>query len=61
MKRLKSWYEEETIPGAINISFKVVNSGDLKVIQGLFKVLGVKVDKQGNFYFANAKELAVFL
>lgn len=58
--RLKEWYESETIPGAINIPFKIVNSKDPKVIQTLFKLLGAKVKEDGSFDFTKAKELAVF-
>ena len=58
--RLKDWYEAETIPGAINIPFKIVNSKDPRVIQSLFKLLGVKVKEDGTYDFTQAKELAVF-
>ena len=58
--RLKNWYEAETIPGAINIPFKIVNSKDPKIIEALFKLLGAKKKDDGTFDFSGAKELAVF-
>jgi len=58
--RLKSWYEAETIPGAVNIPFKIVNSKNKKVIDELFTLLGVKIKADGSYDFSNAKELAVF-
>ncbi len=58
--RLKNWYETETIPGAINIPFDIVNSDDPKVTERLFELLGAKKRKDGTFDFRSAKELAVF-
>jgi rhodanese-related sulfurtransferase len=58
--RLRSWYESETIPGAINIPFKLALSDNPKVITKLFTLLGAKPKGDGTFDFSNAKELAVF-
>jgi len=58
--RLKSWYELETIPSAINIPYTVIQSADKKVAQKMFSLLGMKVEKSGTWNFDDAKELAVF-
>ena len=58
--RLKSWYELETIPSAINIPYPVMESGDKKVIKKVFKAFGMEEKKDGTWDFSNAKELAVF-
>jgi len=58
--RLKSWYELETIPSAINIPFTMFQSDDRKVAKKVFKLLGMKVKKDGKWNFDNVKELTVF-
>lgn len=58
--RLRNWYESETIPGAVNIPFKLSQSNSPKVIEKLFTLLGAKANKDGTFDFSNAKDLAVF-
>jgi len=58
--RLKSWYELETIPSAINIPYPVMESGDKSVAKRVFTLLGMKVAKDGTWDFSDAKELAVF-
>jgi rhodanese-related sulfurtransferase len=58
--RLKSWYELETIPSAINIPYSVMESGDKKMISKVFRLLGMKVAKDGSWDFSKAKELAIF-
>jgi len=58
--RLKSWFELETIPSAINIPFPVMQSASRKKAELIFKILGMKVEKDGTWNFENAKELAVF-
>ena len=58
--RLKSWYELETIPSAINIPYTVIQSADKKTTEKIFKILGMKVEKNGKWNFKNAQELAVF-
>ncbi len=58
--RLKSWYELETIPSAINIPYPVIESGNKKVIKKVFTLLGMSVDKNGKWNFSKAKELAIF-
>jgi hypothetical protein len=58
--RLKSWYELETIPSAINIPYTVMQSADKNTAQKIFKILGMKVKKDGKWDFTDAKELAVF-
>jgi rhodanese-related sulfurtransferase len=58
--RLKSWYELETIPSAINIPYSVMESGDKKMVAKVFRLLGMKVSKDGSWDFSKAKELAIF-
>jgi len=58
--RLKSWFELETIPSAINIPFPVMQNADKKKAELIFKILGMKIESDGKWNFANAKELAVF-
>jgi hypothetical protein len=58
--RLKSWYELETIPSAINIPFPIIQNASKKKAEMIFKVLGMKVKKDGTWDFSNAKEIAVF-
>ena len=58
--RLKSWFELETIPSAINIPFPVMLNADKKKAEEIFKILGMKVEKDGTWNFDNAKELVVF-
>ncbi len=58
--RLKGAYRLETIPGAINIPFTVVQVDSKRVTNSLFKALGAKVNKDGTYDFTNAKDLAIF-
>ncbi len=58
--RLKSWFELETIPSAINIPFPVIENADKKKIEMIFKILGMKVKSDGSWDFSNIKELAIF-
>jgi len=58
--RLKSWYELETIPSSINIPFPIIQNASKKKAEMIFKILGMKVKKDGTWDFSNAKELAIF-
>jgi len=58
--RLKSWFELETIPSAINIPFPVIQNATRSKAERIFKVLGMKVKKDGSWDFSKAKELAIF-
>ena len=58
--RLKSWFELETIPSAINIPFTTLQNASKKKIEKIFKILGMKVKKDGSWDFTNAKDLAIF-
>jgi rhodanese-related sulfurtransferase len=58
--RLKSWYELETIPSAINIPYTILENGDKKSALKLFNALGAKIKKDGNIDFKNAKTLVLF-
>ena len=58
--RLKSWFELETIPSAINLPFsKIVNTKKEKITH-IFKLLGMQVGKKGKWNFKNVKELTIF-
>ncbi len=58
--RLKRWFELETIPGAINIPFPVVQKTKKEKIAKIFKILGMKVKSDGSWDFSHAKEMVVF-
>jgi hypothetical protein len=58
--RLKSWFELETIPTAINIPFTTVTNGSKEKIGKIFKLLGMKIKSDGSWDFSNVKELAFF-
>jgi len=58
--RLKSWFELETIPSAINIPFSVVESADKKKMGKIFEILGMKIKSDNSWDFSKAKELAIF-
>ena len=58
--RLRGFYQLETIPGAINIPFPLVQVDDKKIIDSIFKALGVKIKSDGSYDFSNAKEIAAF-
>ena len=58
--RLKSWFELETIPSAINIPFPIIQNASKKKAKMIFKILGMKVESDGTWDFSGAKEIAVF-
>jgi rhodanese-related sulfurtransferase len=58
--RLKSWFELETIPSAINIPFPVMQNASKAKAEMIFKILGMTVDNDGTWNFDKVKELAVF-
>lgn len=58
--RLKSWYELETIPSAINIPYVLIQSADKDMAGKVFSLLGMKIEKDGRWNFDEAKELVVF-
>ena len=58
--RLKSWFELETIPSAINIPFPVMQNASKEKAKRIFMLLGMTVDNDGTWNFSKAKELAVF-
>lgn len=58
--RLKSWFEVETIPSAINIPYTAVENRSKKKTKALFQVLGMKIEANGNWNFSKAKELLIF-
>jgi len=58
--RLKSWFELETIPSAINIPYPVIQNASKAKAEKIFKLLGMEVKKDGTWDFSKAKELAIF-
>jgi len=58
--RLKSWYELESIPSAINIPFPVLENASKAKAEKIFKILGMKIKNDGSWDFSKAKELAIF-
>lgn len=58
--RLKSWFELETIPSAINIPFPIMLDADKEKAEKIFKILGMRVEADGKWNFDNVKELVVF-
>lgn len=58
--RLKSWFELETIPSAINIPFPIMQNASKEKAKKIFTLLGMKVKPDGSWDFSKAKELAVF-
>ena len=58
--RLKSWFDIETIPSAINIPFPVIQNASREKAKKIFQILGMKVKANGDWDFSNAKKLAVF-
>lgn len=58
--RLKSWFELETIPSAINIPFPIMQNASKAKAEKIFKLLGMKVKPDGSWDFSQVKELAIF-
>jgi len=58
--RLRSWYELETIPSAINIPFPIMQNATKAKAKRIFQLLGMTIDSDGTWNFSKAKELAVF-
>jgi len=58
--RLKSWFELETIPSAINIPFPVIQNASKAKAKKIFKLLGMRVKSDGSWDFSKAKKLAIF-
>ncbi len=58
--RLKSWFELETIPSAINIPFPIMQNSTKEKAKRIFTLLGMTIDADGTWNFSKVKELAVF-
>ncbi|MCH9741229.1 MAG: rhodanese-like domain-containing protein [Epsilonproteobacteria bacterium] len=58
--RLKSWFELETIPSAINIPYPAIQNASKEKAKKIFQILGMKIKADGTWDFSEAKELAVF-
>jgi len=55
--RLKSWFEFETIPSAINIPFTLIERATKSRVERLFSILGMKIKSDGSWDFSGAKRL----
>jgi hypothetical protein len=58
--RLKSWFELETIPSAINIPYTVIQNSSKDKAEKIFKILGMKIKADGSWDFSSSKDLAIF-
>lgn len=58
--RLKSWFELETIPSAINIPFPVMQNASKEKAKRIFTLLGMTIDPDGTWNFSKVRELLVF-
>jgi len=58
--RLKSWFELETIPSAINIPFPIIEKASKNKAKKIFKILGMREKDNGNWDFSKAKKIAIF-
>jgi hypothetical protein len=58
--RLKSWFEIETIPSAINIPYKVMKNASKEKAKKIFQILGMRIKADGTWDFSAVKELAIF-
>jgi len=58
--RLKSWFELETIPSAINIPFPIMQNATKQKAKKIFTLLGMTIDSDGTWNFSKAKHLMVF-
>ncbi len=58
--RLKSWFELETIPSAINIPFPIIQNASKEKAKKIFMLLGMSIDADGTWNFSKAKDLAIF-
>ena len=58
--RLRSWFELETIPSAINIPFPIMQNASRAKAKRIFMLLGMTVESDGTWNFSKAKELAIF-
>jgi rhodanese-related sulfurtransferase len=58
--RMPKWYQNGTIPGALNIPFSILYGGENnKYIEQIFEVCGVELD-DGKFDFSDAQTLLIF-
>ncbi len=58
--RLPKWYQEGTIPGAINIPFPILNPHKSKeYLEQVLSILGVE-KKDGKWDFSHAQKLVIF-
>jgi len=58
--RLKSWFELETIPSAVNIPFPIMQNASKEKAKRIFMLLGMTIDPDGKWNFSKAKELVIF-
>ncbi len=58
--RLKSWFELETIPSAINIPFTTFQNLSKDKAEKIFKLLGMGINSDGSWDFRGLKRLVIF-
>ena len=58
--RLKSWFELETIPSAVNLPFSSIEGATKEKMERIFTILGAKRKKDQTLDFSKVKELAIF-
>ena len=58
--RLKSWFELETIPSALNMPYRSMLNESKEAIKKIFKLLGMTIETNGEWNFDDVKELIIF-
>jgi len=58
--RLKSWFELETIPSAINLPFPIMLNTNEQKVKRIFTLLGMTINADGSWNFDNVKDLTIF-
>lgn len=54
------YYRIETIPTAVNIPYSILETGNKKTYDYLYRILGVRNKSDGTEDFSNAKKLVIF-
>jgi len=58
--RLKSWFELESLPTAINIPFSLLEKSSKETIALIFNVLGMKILANGSWDYSKVKRIVIF-
>lgn len=59
--RLETWYQNGTIPGAVNFAFNVFEGPETNpFLDPVLQILGAKSDGKDHWDFSNALDLAIF-